>query len=317
VTTIDPVAGDRELMPDSTDYLAWESVDRCPVCASLNRSVVDSIASVVRCSACGHRYVDPRPTQREITRGYSLPNAYDDWLRMAGAREAMWRRRFARVLGADPPGRILDVGAGIGTFLAIARERGWSVEGTEVSTVAILKAHEQHNITIRAGLVEDAAPPGPYDVLCLWHVVEHLPKPRETLQFCRGLMAEQGRVILAMPNDGDAAWALTMIGNVVRRGLGRTASRRYARLRPGAESHIQHFDRRSIERLLSRSGFVVDLVMVDDASPKRSQLGAMAFATRRLLSRVTPWNFGREILVIATRASPGHYQDPAGSGDRE
>lgn len=303
VTLIDPVVGGGEPMRSSTEYLAWESVDVCPICASADRSVVDVGASVVRCRGCGHRYVDPRPTQQEIARGYSLPTAYDDWIQAAGARDAMWRRRFDRVLGADPPGRLLDVGAGIGTFLAIARERGWSVDGTEVSTTAIVKAHEQHDIAIRAGLVEEAAPPGPYDVICLWHVLEHLPNPGESLQFCRGLLGEHGRIVLAMPNDGDAVWALTMIGNVVRRSLARAPSGRYGRLRPGVESHIQHFDPRSIERLLSQCGFIVDRITVDDASPQRSGLGVMAFVARRLLSRVTPWNFGREMLVIARRGS--------------
>lgn len=300
----DVVSGEGESAGGSAEYLDWESVDACPICASPARSVVDAGASVVRCNGCGHRYVAPRPTQAEITRGYSLPTAYADWIEAAGPREAMWRRRFDRVFGAVAPGRMLDIGAGIGTFLAIARDRGWSVAGTEVSTTAILKARELHDIAIGEGLAEEAAPPGPYDAICLWHVLEHLPDPAETLESCRALMGEGGRIVLAMPNDGDAVWALTMIGNLVRRGLGRARSRRYSRLRPGLESHIQHFDPRSIERLLARCGFVVDRITVDDASPQRSRLGSVAFGVRRLLSRVTPWNFGREMLVIARPRSP-------------
>lgn len=284
------------------EYFAWETVDVCSICSSGERAIVDTEASVVRCKDCGHRYVDPRPTQQEIARGYSLPTAYDDWIEAAGAREAMWRRRFDRVLGGDQPGRLLDVGAGIGTFLAIARERGWQVEGTEVSRTAIDKARELHDITIRTGFVEGAAPPGPYDVISLWHVVEHLPDPAETLRFCLGLMSEHGRIVLAMPNDGAAVWALTAIGNVARRLLGRTPSRRYERLRPGVESHIQHFDPRSIERLLGDCGLVVDRLTVDDASPSRSRLGTISFVVRRLLGRLTPWMFGREMLVVARRA---------------
>jgi SAM-dependent methyltransferase len=294
-------AGLDEAAVTAREYLAWESVDLCPVCASADRSLVDLFASVVRCERCGHRYVAPRPTQQEIARGYSLPNAYDDWIEVAGARQAMWRRRFDRVLASDPPGRLLDVGAGIGTFLAIARDRGWSVDGTEVSTTAIAKAQEQHGIAIQGGIVEKANLRGQYDVICLWHVLEHLPAPADTLKFCRGLLREHGRLVLAMPNDGGAVWALTAIGNVARRALGRAPSRRYDRLRPGIESHIQHFDPNSVERLLSDCGFIVDRVTVDDASPGRSRLGATMFVVRRLFTRLTPWNFGREMLVIASR----------------
>lgn len=116
-------------------------------------------------------------------------------------------------------------------------------------------------------------------------------------------MGKHGRIVLAMPNDGDAVWALTMIGNMVRRSLRRTPSHRYGRLRPGVESHVEHFNPRSIERLLSQCGFLVDRITVDDASPQRRRLGVIAFAARRLLSRVTPWNFGQEMLVIASRGS--------------
>jgi len=295
-----PATSDGDPVRSATEYLAWESVDVCPVCAAEDRSVADEQASVVRCKSCGHRYVHPRPTQAEIARGYSLPTAYDDWIRAAEAREAMWRRRFDRVLGGDPPGRLLDVGAGIGTFLAIARDRGWSVEGTEVSTTAIEKAHERHGIAIRAGVVEGAAPPGPYDVICLWHVIEHLPDPGGTLRFCRALLSEHGRLVLAMPNDGEPVWLLTRIGNAIRRARGRAPSARYNTLRPGVESHIHHFDRRSISRLLVQSGFRVTNVTVDDASPARSRLGLAAFQARRLLTRATPWNFGHEMLVTAT-----------------
>jgi SAM-dependent methyltransferase len=284
-------------------YTEWERVEACPICGSADRAVVDAEASVVRCAGCGHRYVDPRPTQAEVTRGYSLPTTYDDWVSEAEARELMWRRRFDQVLGDDQPGRLLDVGGGIGTFLAIARERGWSVEGTEVSSTAVAKALEQHGITIRLGLVEEAAPAGPYDVICLWHVIEHLPNPDGTLRFCRGLLAASGKIILAMPNDGEAKRAPTVIANLARRGLRRTPSRRYKVLSPGIESHIQHFNPGSIRRLLGQCGFQVKRVAVDDASPRRSRLGGLVFRGRVLLTRLTPFNFGHEMLVIAALRS--------------
>lgn len=150
----------------------------------------------MQCIACGHRYVDPRPTQEDIARAYSLPTAYEDWLRTADVRAAMWRRRFDRLLGNVPVGRLLDIGAGIGTFLAIARDRGWTVDGTEVSTTAIAHARDAHDLAIREGFVEDAELRGPFDVITLWHVLEHLPDPARTLRFCRGILGEHSMLIL-------------------------------------------------------------------------------------------------------------------------
>jgi len=295
-------AGRPGSTPTPPRYLAWERVDVCSICASKSRSAIDEEASVVRCRDCGHRYVDPRPTQGEITRGYSISTAYDAWIEAAGPRYSMWQRRYDLVLADLPPGRLLDVGAGIGTFLSIAQVRGWSVDGTEVSSTAIARGKELHDVVIRLGMLEDVAPSGPYDAISLWHVIEHLPDPGATLRLCREILSETGVIILAMPNDGGAAWALTRLANVVRRILGRPASPRYLVLRPGVESHLQHFDQQSIRRLLEQCGFIIDRISVDDANPVRSQFGVVAFGARRLLSRVTPWNFGREMLVTGRRA---------------
>ena len=60
----------------------------------------------------------------------------------------------------------------------------------------------RYGLTIHVGVLEAAAPPGPYDIVSLWHVIEHVPDPPATLRFCHRLLAEHGRIILAMPNDG-------------------------------------------------------------------------------------------------------------------
>lgn len=292
----------RHASVDLDEYAAYERVGSCSLCGSEGSAMVDTAAAVRRCQSCGHRYVDPRPTQEEIARGYSQPSAYDDWLRFAGEREAMWRRRFHRVLSGAHPGRLLDVGAGIGTFLSVARDAGWSVEGTEVSMSAISHATTRYGLALRLGILEDAALTGPFDAVSMWHVVEHLPRPADTLRLCHSLLRDRGRLIMAMPNDGQTAWALTVAGNVLRRLLKRQPSSRYERLRPGVESHIQHFDESSIRRLLEGCGFVVDEIGVDDANPRRRLIGSIAFWLRRLLTTLSPWNFGREMLVLAHRA---------------
>jgi SAM-dependent methyltransferase len=290
------MGSDDEGRPD--EYEAFEPVPACPLCSSTVRTTVDVDAAVVRCLDCGHRFVDPRPTQEEIARAYSRPDAYDGWLAVAQQRQVLWERRFRRALASMPPGRLLDVGAGLGTFLAIARDHGWKVEGTEVSSSAIRHAEERYGLVLREGRLEDVAPAGRQDAITLWHVIEHLPDPVGSLRYCRQLLAEHGRIILAMPNDGDAAWSLTAAGNVARRFLGRPPAVRYERLVPGVETHIQHFDGRTISHLLERCGFEVVTIGVDDASPHRSPLGRLAFAARRFLTAATPWNLGREMLVV-------------------
>jgi SAM-dependent methyltransferase len=233
-----------------------------------------------------------------------MPAAYDDWIADAAEREALWRRRFDRVLGGITPGRLLDVGAGIGTFLAIARDHGWTVEGTEVSSTAIDHAARRYGIALELGMLGGTGLTGPYDAISLWHVLEHIPDPRATIRRCRELLVDGGLLVMAMPNDGTAAWLPTALANAARSLAGRSRTPRYEQLRPGRESHIQHFAPATIRRLLAEEGFRGGVDGVDDAAPRRSRRGALAYNIRRLLTVVTPWNFGREMLLVASTATP-------------
>src|SRR5205807_6075905 len=136
-----------------------------------------------------------RPTQAEIAAAYSDPHAYDHWLREEEGRARMWRQRLDLVEREAGPGRgrLLDVGAGIGTFLALARERGWEVAGTEVSQSAIRLAGERHSLQLVAGQLEDARlPEGTFQVVALWHVLEHVPSPSSVLRTARKLLTPGG-----------------------------------------------------------------------------------------------------------------------------
>ncbi len=283
----------------SLEYREFERVAVCPVCRAEDRRTVDPEASVVECRDCGHRYVDPRPTQSDIAAGYSRPSAYDDWLREAEVREILWRRRVNRVLGDRQPGSLLDVGAGLGTFLAMARDRGWTVSGTEVSSTAIDYAQRTYGLGLARGFLEDAGYLGPFDVITLWHVIEHVPDPVATLQECRRLLGANGRLVLGLPNDGRSAQQISELMRAVRRAVGRPVHPRYERLRPGIESHLSHFSPGTIALALKRAGFEVVEQGVDDAAVWRSRLGRVAFAARSVGTRLTGRNLGREMLVIA------------------
>jgi 2-polyprenyl-3-methyl-5-hydroxy-6-metoxy-1,4-benzoquinol methylase len=280
-------------------YQQFETVAACDLCGATSFRPVDRSADVVQCRACSFRFVTPRPTQQEIARAYSAPGQYDAWIAVDEARRRLWQRRWVRIRDRRGPGRLLDIGAGLGTFLDFARRDGWQVEGTEVSETAIAYAHDRYDITLRRGQVDDLdLPAGGYDVVTLWHVIEHVPSPGSTLAACRRLLAPGGLLVMAMPNDGAAAHALS----IPRRALARIRRRpnsRYARLVPGAESHLSHFTPGSLRRRLEASGFVVDELGVDDARPVRGRLGTILFRGRTFLTAVTPWNFGFEMFVVA------------------
>jgi SAM-dependent methyltransferase len=101
--------------------------------------------TLVRCDDCGMVYVDALPDadSHEQRVGESLVYT-DDQL----AKREFFRRRAHELLEAiarrqGRPGRLLDVGCGIGTELEIARERGWQATGIELATGSLRVAREQ------------------------------------------------------------------------------------------------------------------------------------------------------------------------------
>ena len=93
--------------------------------------------------------------------------------------------------------KLLDVGAGTGDFLVIAKENGWSVHGVEPNSKANAKASEK-GLELKTTL-EDFANQK-FDVITLWHVLEHLPNLTDQVTRLSNLLTEDGTLIIAVPN---------------------------------------------------------------------------------------------------------------------
>lgn len=95
---------------------------------------------------------------------------------------------------------LLDVGCGTGDFLQKAKSNGWNVKGIEPNK----KARDISNAKIN-GQVFDATErlklkQNSFDVITLWHVLEHLPKLDEQLESFKKLLKPNGVLIIAVPN---------------------------------------------------------------------------------------------------------------------
>lgn len=92
---------------------------------------------------------------------------------------------------------LLDVGAGTGDFLVVARERGWTIHGVEPNTTAKVRAADKR-IDLDADL--QSLPPKKYQVITLWHVLEHLPNLDMQIEKLSSLLEDSGTLIIAVPN---------------------------------------------------------------------------------------------------------------------
>ena len=92
---------------------------------------------------------------------------------------------------------LLDVGAGTGDFLLTAKSKDWDVDGVEPNQNAKIRAQEK-GIDLYTSL--GALPEYKYDVITLWHVLEHLPNLNDEINKLVTLLNEKGTLVIAVPN---------------------------------------------------------------------------------------------------------------------
>jgi len=135
--------------------------------------------------------------------------------------------------------RILDVGCGAGLALDYAREFGWQTYGIDVDEAAVARARARGH-EARVGEVGDLPYSSEFfDVVRIWHTLEHLPHPLVTLREVHRVLKPGGRLWLEVPNIGSAAAAVFR-------------SRWFAL---DAPRHLQSFSPRTLERMLREAGF--------------------------------------------------------------
>ena len=138
-----------------------------------------------------------------------------------------------------PGKRLLEIGANVGLFLAVAGERGWEATGIEPSAWAVEQGRERFGVDLRQGAIETLeVEPGSVDALVMLDVLEHLADPAEALRRLRPMMAEQGVFALATVNVESL----------------------HGRLRGGdwpwfIRSHLHYFRPATLTKMLSDAGF--------------------------------------------------------------
>lgn len=192
--------------------------------------------AILECQGCGLGHTSPRP--EDLAPFYGS----DYYGRRHGPFEGACARRRARItrraLGGRR-GRLLDIGCGEGTFLDRVRSLGLEVAGTERPEAADAARHA--GIAVFTDLAE-AASLAPYACITAWHCLEHLPDPRACLLSLRGMLADGGTLVVAVPDAGGIC-ARLFGAHWLHRDVPR---------------HLYHFGKRSLGSLLSASGYLVE-----------------------------------------------------------
>lgn len=223
----------------------------CPLCAAAGRLwYVQAGRTTLRCAGCGIAWVaeglvltEGGCTIYEDEDPVFFQNGNDSYylgpagLINAGIKLDLVRRH------APAGARLLDLGAGFGHFVKAASPH-YRVTGSEPAPAAVAWAKRNLGVDLQRSTVESLPEPlaGPYDVVTLWDVIEHLADPGQALAAIAGRLAPGGLLILSTPDFSSLA--------------ARFLGKRWYYLDP--IQHVVLFGRPAMARLLAEHGFGIE-----------------------------------------------------------
>ena len=95
---------------------------------------------------------------------------------------------------------VLDIGCGTGHFLKSCLNEGWNITGVEPNSQARTIASQLTKKNILDSKELFQLKPSSFDVITLWHVLEHLPDLEHHMQQFKNLLKPNGILIVAVPN---------------------------------------------------------------------------------------------------------------------
>ena len=114
------------------------------------------------------------------------------------AKTIMLRYKFKQLKPfVKPLGKLLDIGCGSGNFLSFMNKKNFNVFGVENNTTA-LEICAKKKLKVYRSL--ESLPNKAFDIISLWHVLEHLPQTEEVITKIHDLLTSKGVLIVAVPN---------------------------------------------------------------------------------------------------------------------
>jgi SAM-dependent methyltransferase len=232
----------------------------CPACGAndwknagqvKDYSITGEWFDLKECGLCHLKTTYPRPEEAEIGRYY----ASDDYISHSDtksglinrlyhiARQYMLKKKYQWVIRSSDKekGELLDIGAGTGHFAHFMKTHGWQVTALEPDQKARKIASEKLGLDIKPLEALGQLKPQSYDVITLWHVLEHVHDLNGYMDHFRSILKSGGILIIAVPNhtshDAKKYGSLWAAFDVPR--------------------HLWHFSPNSMEKLMTKHQFTL------------------------------------------------------------
>jgi SAM-dependent methyltransferase len=222
-----------------------ESLPACLLCgagsAQFKPFVQKQDFFLVRCGACGLIFVNPRENSESVAGLYreDLASKSGYYSKTRAVDCQVFFRRFQKIAPLIRPGKVLDVGCNVGTFLEVLQESGWAAAGVEPNRQAAAVCRSK-KLEVFEGLfgpeLVKSLQNRDYSLVCFNDSIEHFPDPLQALRSARDLLLPGGCVALTTPDIE------SLFG-------------RFFQVKP--REHLFYFSRSTLFRALEQCGFEV------------------------------------------------------------
>lgn len=189
----------------------------CPLCDSEKLDVVFECTdfflskekfNIVKCNTCFVLFTNPQP-QKDAIKGYYKTEKYishsntDKGLTSKvykTVRKLAIKRKYGIIKTYKNRGSIIDIGCGTGHLLNHFRKKGWKTFGIEPDPSAREFAKSNFNIVVEEENELENCKENSFDVVSMWHVLEHVHKPIERMDLIYKILKNDGIAVIALPN---------------------------------------------------------------------------------------------------------------------
>jgi 2-polyprenyl-3-methyl-5-hydroxy-6-metoxy-1,4-benzoquinol methylase len=227
------------------------SVDTCPVCSSDSFKIIGTAKDYTvshetfqlkKCVHCDLLMTSPRPQEESLGKYYlsdsyishavNAQTLFDKLYELVRNQALNWKFTLVKKYANGKRASLLDYGCGTGFFLRKVKENGFNIAGVEPSAIARSTAEKITTTEIKSR-IEDIK--NQFDIITLWHVLEHVSNLNELITQLKERLTRNGTLLIAVPNHNseDAkTYGMTWAGYDVPR-------------------HLWHFEQKTMQQLLS------------------------------------------------------------------
>lgn len=233
-----------------------EHLNQCPICESNQLDVwmqtkdyflTQESFDISICKACGFRFTNARPEAERLGAYYKSEEYISHSNAKKGlvnglyqfVRQLTLKQKYQQIATYQKGGKLLDIGCATGEFLNFSRSMGFEVCGVEPDADARGFAQKTYNLEVNEEDFLDKAEDASFDVITMWHVLEHVPNLNERIKQLMRLLKPGGLCVIALPNVN--SYDARIYGEY------------WAAL--DVPRHLYHFGQKDILNLMEKHGF--------------------------------------------------------------